>query len=283
MRALVLVAWLVAAPVAAQEISPSEIAEQARPAVVLVSALADGVEIGQGSGFVVSPDGRIVTNRHVIQGADELRVELATGEIYDRVYFVSADERRDLAILRVPATGLATLPIGDDRAARIGDRVYVIGNPMGLEGTFTDGLISARRMVDGVSFLQISAPISPGSSGGPVLNAAGEAIAIATLTMPEGQNLNMAVPARYATGLLAMDDEPQPFEQVASRFAEAGEETAAADLSASTGEELEPWAEVLADEIETVRTTAHEMGLVTARSTVVEMIDEDQTYSMDFT
>src|SRR5690606_26419168 len=102
---------------------------------------------------------------------------------------------------------------------QVGDRIYVMGNPMGLEGTFSDGLVSAKRTLVGVALIQISAPISPGSSGGPVLNARGQAVGVATLMMSEGQNLNIAVPARYAEGLLAIGQEPVLFEQVASRFA----------------------------------------------------------------
>lgn len=281
MRKTLLMACLAATPAAAQDVSPREIADAALPAVVLVTALVDGEEIGQGSGFVVSEDGRVVTNRHVIEGADALRVQLRTGEIYDRVYFISADERHDLAILRVPAAGLKTLRLGDDRTAEIGDRVYVVGNPMGLEGTFSDGLVSARRMIDGVAYIQISAPISPGSSGGPVLNDAGEVIGVATLSMPDGQNLNMAVPARYAKGLLGMNEEPRPFEEVASRFADV--EPSETDVSADADDDLPKWAEVLASEMRIVREAAEKLGLVTVHDPVIDMIDDDESYSMDFT
>ena len=266
---------------AGQQLAPRDIAARARPAVVLVTALAGGQAIGQGSGFFVSSDGRLVTNRHVVEGADQLRVELSSGEVYDRVFFVSADERRDLVILRIPVSSSTPLSMIDERELAVGDPVYVIGNPMGLEGTFTDGLVSAKRTVDGVSLIQISAPISQGSSGGPVLNAVGEVVGIASSTVRDGQNLNMAVPARYAAGLLAMGEPPRPFEDVASELAA----TARSDASHAdpARNEVEPWVRVLWDEMAAVDKNAKGHGLVSTQDPVVELIGQDSTYSVEYT
>lgn len=269
------------APTMALDPMPRDIAARARPAVVRITASIDGEEVGQGSGFILTADGRLATSYHVIRGAKQLAVQFSTGDIYDRVYFVSADERRDLVILQIPATGLATLALGDDRAARVGDRVYVMGNPLGLDGTFSDGLVSAKRTAEGVEFIQISAPISPGSSGGPVLNGAGEVIGIATLTLEHGQNLNIAVPSRYVRGLLAMNDEPRPFELVASSFAPSN--STEATRSARPEGELEPWAQVLLDEMEQVREAADKLGYVVTQEPVVEMIEENEMYDVEFT
>ena len=259
----------------AQELSPRDIAARARPSVVMVSAVRDGNVVRRGSGFIVSGDGRLITNRHVIEGAESLRVQLSTGEIYDNVFFVSDDARRDLAILRIPDTGLPGLSIGDERTAAVGDPVYVFGNPLGLEGTFSDGLISAMRTVDGVSIVQITAPISPGSSGGPVFDARGEVIGVATRTLSEGQNLNMAVPARYAQGLLALNETPQPFAQIAARFS-ASESTSPASPASETPA-LEPWAQVLHDEMRVLKEAAIKLGYRPLFEPEIGMLEQGKT------
>lgn len=278
--AILTILGLTSPPGAAQDLSPREIAARARPAVVVITALDGAVEVGQGSGFLVSEDGRIVSNRHVLEGATRLRVQLSTGEIYDRVFFIGADDRRDLVVLRIPATGMRPLPFGDDRAIEVGDPVYVMGNPLGLEGTFSDGLVSGKRTVDGVALIQISAPISPGSSGGPVLNDRGEVIGVATSTVHGAQNLNIAVPARYVAGMLAIDQEPRPFREVATRFspaASSGEGTPARAQS-----EREPWAQVLAEEMALVAGAADELGFVETHEPAIEMIREGETYAIDY-
>lgn len=274
------IAGAVGSPLQAQDLTPSEIAAQARPAVVVITAFSNDRASGQGSGFVVSSDGLLVTNRHVVEGADALRVRLSTGEIYDNVYLVSSDARRDLVVLRIPATGLASLSIGNDQAADVGDPVYVMGNPLGLEGTFSNGMVSARRVVDGVELIQISAPISSGSSGGPVLNARGEVIGIATAMMRDGQNLNLAVPARYAGGLLALDEPPRPFHEVASQFADSG--SGDADGSSAADDDVEPWVAVLLSEMEIANDVAEEFDLRSTHEVVFEMIDDGDTYEIPY-
>ena len=282
MRLLPLVLCLAPFAAFAEQPTPREIAARVRPALVLISSVNDGEVSGHGSGFIVSEDGRIVTNRHVIEGAGSLRVQLATGEIYDNVYFISDDERRDLAILRIPETGLPALPIGDDRQTAVGDRVYVMGNPMGLEGTFSDGLIAAMRTIDGVAMLQITAPISTGSSGGPVLNEAGEVIGVATLTMEEGQNLNLAVPARYAKGLMAMNEDPQPFATVASRFATAGPSFGGSSLPAPTSD-MEPWMRVLTEEMRVLHEAAVDLGYGVTHEPTIGMLKKRDTHTFEQT
>lgn len=210
------VALLAAAPLVGQDLpSTREIAAAARPAVVSVRGLDGDEVLTSGTGFVVREDGVIVSNLHVVRGAGALEVEMSSGETYDQVHVLAYDERRDLILLQIPAVGLDVIAIGDDRTLEVGDPVYVMGNPLGLNWTFSDGLLSAKRTEDGVTYLQISAPISAGSSGGPVLDRRGEAVGVATLTFEEGQNLNLAVPARHAAGMLALEPEPRPFPDVA--------------------------------------------------------------------
>lgn len=164
----------------------------------------------QGSGFIVEPDGRIFTNQHVVEGARRIRVELSSGDVYERVKILAVDERRDIAVLEVPGFDLPTLPLGNSGSVRVGTPVIAIGSPLGLENTVSTGIVSARRSEpEGFDLLQISAPTSQGSSGGPVLSESGEAVGIAVSQMGSGQNLNFAVPINYARGLLDhLDGEP---------------------------------------------------------------------------
>ena len=215
-----IIALLITAPsIAEEQMSVRQIAANAQMAVATVRAFKDGEEFSLGSGFFIRDDGVLVTNLHVVAGADSVSVEIDSGEIYDNVFALSTDDRRDLILLQIPATKLFTLGVADDRSTEVGDPVYVIGNPLGLEGTFSGGMLSAKRVEDGVAYLQVTAPISQGSSGGPVLNSAGQAIGVTTLTYAEGQNLNMAIPARHAADLLALASDPIPFETMAADLA----------------------------------------------------------------
>src|SRR5690606_13677270 len=152
-----------------------------------------GETAGTGTGFLVDDQGTFVTNHHVIEGAASLKVELATGEQFTRVYSLVADADRDTAILRIPAALTTAAVLGMDRELEVGDPVFVMGNPLGLDRTFSNGMVSAKRLIEGTENIQITAPISPGSSGGPVMNERGEVIGIASWYVEHGQNLNMAV------------------------------------------------------------------------------------------
>lgn len=188
------------------------IAKLAREATVQVRALNDrGQPIASGSGFIVTENGILVTNLHVIEDGVSLQVELASEEIFDNVFFITADARRDIAVLKIPAEKMRVLALGSDADAEVGENVYVMGNPLGLTNTFSNGIVSAKRMMEGVSMLQVTAPISKGSSGGPVLNATGEVIGVATMMLRDGQNLNYAVPVRYIRPLLSTGEKPQRF------------------------------------------------------------------------
>lgn len=232
-----------------------EIARQLGPSIVRVIALLEGEEIGQGSGFVVQSDGTIITNRHVVENATELRVELSDGDIYDNVYVVNVDERRDLLMLKVPAVGLTSVTLGDDKAVEVGDAVYAMGHPKGMGMTFSDGIVSGTPSLDGVAILQITAPISPGSSGGPVINDRGEVVGVATAYLQDAQNLNLAVPSRYVEGLLSIDAEVRSFADVASMFASVEDATSTSESDA------EPWARVLLEEVERVNEAVRDQGL----------------------
>jgi hypothetical protein len=195
-------------------LSVAEIARRTTPATVTVLAIgAAGDTIGQGSGFIVRTNGTIITNWHVLEGAHSAIVVLATGEKYDRVLYVDGDSAVDLAIIRVPGYELPVLAT-TGAMPEVGERVVVIGSPLGLSRTVTDGIVSAMRLSRGRQLVQMSAAISPGSSGGPVLDAAGRAVAVATSYLEGGQQLNFAVPVRYALGLLDTAGEPREIRSV---------------------------------------------------------------------
>src|SRR5258708_29818013 len=131
-----------------------------------------------GSGFIINPAGYIVTNNHVVDGATEIRVKIDDGrELPGKV--VGRDPRTDLALLKVEATGLPVIPLGDSGALQVGEPVMAIGNPFGLERTVTTGIVSATGRVIGQGpyerFLQTDASINPGNSGGPLINGRGQA------------------------------------------------------------------------------------------------------------
>lgn len=168
--------------------------ENRRAVVVVVSYDGKGNPVGQGSGFVVRRDGVIVTNYHVISNAEDIKVKAG-----DRVLGVEGlihlDKENDLVILKVKGENLPTVRLGDIKKIGIGEKVYVISSPMGLENTISDGVLSGiREITPERKLLQITAPISPGSSGGPVFNKNGEVIGIVTFIIQGAQNINFAMP-----------------------------------------------------------------------------------------
>ena len=189
------------APARAQSASAA-VRDAARHVVMLRGFDAAGRVTAQGSGFYFGP-GRIATNYHVIAGATTVRVIGADGDTLAATTFAEvADAELDLAILPAPeghSGGLWLETLYPD----VGDHVWAYGSPKGLAGTMTDGIVSAVRERSGRTVLQISAPISPGSSGGPVLNERGRVVGVTVSSVRGGQNLNFAVPGRELARLAA--------------------------------------------------------------------------------
>jgi len=150
-----------------------------------------------GSGFFISQNGDIITNYHVLKGAESAEVKTSDGKTYTISDIVAVDEKNDIIRLSVNIPSKYVLPLSlSDTTPEIGERIIVYGSPLGLEKTLSDGIISAIREVPGYGkLIQITAPISPGSSGSPVLNMKGEVVGVATFQMVEGQNLNFAIPS----------------------------------------------------------------------------------------
>ena len=193
-----------------------EIAEKALAATVYLEMKdSNGKILGFGSGFFVKPN-LIATNHHVIAGAASGTAKLVDKYItYEIEGWTATDEDNDLALLKVSAYGIKPLPLGNSDAVKIGETVYVAGNPKGLEGTFSDGIISSRRDKYTKERFQMTAPISPGSSGGPVLNGKGEVIGVSVAAHRDldAQNLNFAIPSNYLKTLLTLSKPVKPLSQ----------------------------------------------------------------------
>ncbi|MCW7754541.1 DegQ family serine endoprotease [Desulfobotulus sp. H1] len=159
-----------------------------------------------GSGFLISEDGYIVTNNHVIEGADKVQVKLKDGEEYD-AEIIGRDPKTDLALIRIHAE--RTFPfisMGDSDALKVGEWVLAIGSPFGLEQTVTAGIVSAKGRVIGPGpfedFIQTDASINPGNSGGPLINLDGDVVGINTAIVSSGQGIGFAIPANLAKGIV---------------------------------------------------------------------------------
>jgi tetratricopeptide (TPR) repeat protein len=179
-----------------QEILP-ELVKRVKPSAVAIETFdAKGEQIGRGSGFFIDLD-RVVTNRHVIEGAHRAEIDTAAGNVIAVKGVLAADAEGDLAVLKVdpPSGGIRPLLL-EKTTPQEGETVVVIGNPLGLEGTVTNGIVSAVRDIPTFGrIIQITAAISPGSSGSPVVNLRGQVIGIATLQITGGQSVNFAIPS----------------------------------------------------------------------------------------
>jgi serine protease Do len=188
--------------------SVQELAVIAKKSVVVVTFLGrDGQQQGLGAGFIVSSDGLIATNLHVIGEARPIRVELFDGRKFD-VTAVNATERsQDLAILKIDAADLPALPLGNSDELQEGQPVVAIGNPLGLERSVVSGVLSARREIEGRRMLQVALPIERGNSGGPLLDMQGRVHGLLTLKSLKTENLGFAIAVNSLKPLL---EKPNP-------------------------------------------------------------------------
>src|SRR5690348_2809946 len=166
---------------------------------------------GQGSGFIIDSDGHILTNNHVIAGARQVEVTLWNKKKY-RAEVIGTDRQKDLAVIQIPAKSLTAATLGDSKSLEVGQKVYAIGNPFGLSGTMTRGIISSIRSIRGPEgnaidqAIQTDAAINPGNSGGPLLNWHGEVIGINSLILTGGAEqsagVGFAIPINSAKAVL---------------------------------------------------------------------------------
>jgi serine protease Do len=199
----------------------ADIVQRVNPAVVHVDVIEttrhnphEGIEDapeldvpgrGEGSGFVVDPTGYILTNHHMVPGPARIRVRLSDKREFT-ARLVGADPSTDLALLKIEAEDLPTVPLGDSDRVRVGDWVCAIGNPLHFDHTVTVGVVSSKgRKIFNASFdayIQTDAAINPGNSGGPLINMAGEAVGINAAMSSEGQGIGFAVPINLARSIL---------------------------------------------------------------------------------
>jgi len=174
--------------------------------IVLVESLdKNGNMLGQGSGFVISRNGAIATNYHVVESAHSVSIKFINGKSYQEVSLIVGEDSQDIAILHIKGDDERFSPVilGNSDDLQVGEDVIAIGNPYGLENTVSPGIISSIREIDSFKLLQITNPISPGSSGGALFNMKGEVIGITTIASQEGaQNLNFAIPINSLKSLI---------------------------------------------------------------------------------
>jgi len=187
---------------AAQDLLP-ELVRRIKPSAVAIETFdAKGEKLSRGSGFFIDAD-RVVTNRHVIDNAYRAEVHSYNGNVYPVKGVLAVDAEGDVALLRVDAPPTQVRPLPLDRTSpQEGESIVVIGNPFGLEGSVSNGIVSAVRDIPTFGrIIQITAPISPGSSGSPVVNMQGQVIGVATLQITGGQSINFAIPSERISQL----------------------------------------------------------------------------------
>src|SRR5687768_9054202 len=180
-----------------------ELVRRIKPSAVAIETFdAKGAKLSRGSGFFIEND-RIVTNRHVLEGAHRAEVHSSNGTVFTVKGVLAVDAEGDIALLKidVPSPPIRPLPL-DKTSPQEGESVVVIGNPLGLEGSVTNGIVSAVRDIPTFGrIIQITAAISAGSSGSPVVNMQGQVIGIATLQVTGGQSVNFAIPSERISQL----------------------------------------------------------------------------------
>ena len=195
-------------------LTTAQIAKRVSPAVVVIQGKTDSGHI-LGSGFIISNDGNIVTNLHVIKDMKTASVQLANSDTFDSFSVLATDERRDLAIIQIAGFALSGLEFGNSDVLTIGEPLVIVGSPLGLGGTVTAGILSSvRDSGDGFKVLQTDAAVNPGNSGGPLLNNKGQAIGVVTFQLRSAQGLNFAIPINYVRGLLNALHAPLTLEQM---------------------------------------------------------------------
>ena len=194
-------------PVAFGQVSLTiaQIAKRVSPSVVVIEGKTDSGDDVLGSGFVVSKDGKIVTNLHVIKDMKTASVHIPSrplsggwsidGRAFDSVFVVATDELRDLAIVKIAGSDLPVLELGNSDALTVGEPAVIVGSPRGLEGTVTAGVLSSvRDSGEGFKVLQTDAAVNPGNSGGPLVNSKGQVVGVVSFKLRSAEGLNFAIP-----------------------------------------------------------------------------------------
>ena len=187
-----------------QPLQSAEITKRIAPAVVLLKGTTDKGNL-VGSGFIISSDGKIATNLHVIQELRSGGVQLASGDRFDSFSILAFDVRKDIAIIKVPGFDLPFVGLGNSNDLEVGEPVLAFGSPLGLQGSVSTGVVSSIRddpFGAGFKEIQTDAAANPGNSGGPLVNHKGEAVGIVTFKLVGSENINFAIPINYLRGLM---------------------------------------------------------------------------------
>jgi len=202
---------------------PSAIFEEASPAVVVINVLKSSNTLSQGSGFVVTGEGAILTNFHLLSGGriKDVQVKLKDGKVFPVKEIIAVNRNRDVCVIKIEANKLPVFSLGDSDSLVPGQKVLVIGSPEGYDYTISDGLFSQIRRMYDMNFLQFSAPVSGGSSGGPLLDMEGKVVGIVSGGDSDGQNINMAIPINEVKELIQTNfrvNNPE-FDKLSSSYA----------------------------------------------------------------
>lgn len=211
--ALVVGWWVIHIPFACGQEDLPSLVKRIEPSIVVVVTYGEQEKpVGQGTGFFVNKDGDVVTNHHVLEGASRAQIRSNDGNLYPVKKVLAEDRDGDLVRVAIDHQGdkISPLPLGTS-FPEVGERIFVIGTPLGLEKTVSDGIVSAVREIPGFGkVIQLTAPISRGSSGSPVVNMKGEVVGVATFFVVAGQNLNFAIPAERISRLSAGEGKTLP-------------------------------------------------------------------------
>jgi S1-C subfamily serine protease len=195
-------------------LTATEIAEYMAPRSVIINCYDSSDEfIGQGSGFFITSDGNIVTAYHVVEDADKVMVTLDDGSVYEGQDVIHWDKDGDLIVFNIGKSGVPVVEFGDSSLVKTGNSIYTYGSPLGISNTISEGIVSNKSVeYDGYTYLQISAPVSPGSSGGCVIDGQCKVIGIIIGSFEDGQNMNLSVPVNALKALLRQ--EPLVYEEL---------------------------------------------------------------------
>jgi len=205
----------------AQSLDSAAITKSVAPSVVLIKGKTDSGDL-LGSGFIISGDGKIVTNLHVIRDLRSGGVQLASGDKFDAFSILSFDERKDIAIIKIAGFDLPAVKLGNSNAIQVGEPILVVGSPLGLQSSVTTGVISSLRddpFQGGFKVIQTDAAINPGNSGGPLVNRLSEVMGVVTYKIKGGESLNFAIPINYVRGMVDGGGSPISIEDLRAKLA----------------------------------------------------------------